>query len=779
MNSHSFRTALRNLVRFKSYTVISLVGLVIGLASVFVISAWTIQELQYDRSHDQAGTIYMVITDIKDNNGNVSTVPETPAPLADELKEKIPELENSCHFIYLYGGRILQIAENRFMETGIAADARLFDILSIPLVAGSANSLEETNTILLSEKLADKLFPAQEAIGQSLLFDKDKPLIVRGIIKDLPENSSLQFDYIIPYELPYGVSVEWWQLSDATYIKIRPEAEFNKIKSMAQEVWRERITDDQFNLDLFPITKLRYGARFEFFNAEHGNSQNLFIFNCISILILILSCLNYINLVSAAFIKRKDGVIIKRVNGASTGSLIGDYLSESLLLSVLAWLLAVPFSILLYQLFQTILEVKIDIHNLILSLAAGFFLSLFLIGFLSGIFPGIMTASIQPSIRGHEKGYSFISQRRWRNVFIVSQFILSISLVIGSLVIVKQTRYLRSFEVGYERENIMQIVLPRKKVQDFQALKEELTAYPLIESVCFAGSSPVYLPPIIMSEAWTWKGLAEDSHTSIYGITVDQDYLKIFQIPILEGRFFSPSKTDVDKVIINEKLAGLLGFSDPLGETMARGEKVYEIIGVVKDFHFQHLSNNVQPLLFRYSDSNTKLFIKMIEPSKQVLDQIQDRMMKFSEEPFAYDFVTDKYDELYRNEFKLTKATVGFTLLSIVLSCIGLIGLISYTTETRTREIGIRKVNGASIPQILMLLNMGIIKWILLGVLFSWILSWMALNRWLEGFTNRITLDWWFFVSGALIILLLTIITISFQTWKAAKRNPAEAVKYE
>jgi putative ABC transport system permease protein len=338
---------------------------------------------------------------------------------------------------------------------------------------------------------------------------------------------------------------------------------------------------------------------------------------------------------------------------------------------------------------------------------------------------------------------------------------------------------LRNFEVGYERENIMQIILPRNEVQDFQALKDELEANPLIESACFAGSSPVYLPPIIMSEGWTWKGLEEGSHTSIYGISVDHDYLKVFGIPILEGRFFSALKTDVDKVVINEKLAGLLDFSDPLGETMTRGEHVYEIIGVVKDFHFQHLSNTIQPLLFRYRDSGTKLFVRMNEPSGQVPGQVQAKLKQFSDQPFVYEFVADKYDELYRNESKLAKAVVVFTLLTMILSCIGLIGLISYTTETRTREIGIRKVCGASISQILFLLNTGIIKWILLGVLLSWILSWMALSRWLQGFASRTTLDGWFFVLGAFTILILTVITVSLQSWKAASRNPAEAIKYE
>lgn len=779
MYSQNLRAALRNLIRFKSHTVISLVGLVIGLASVFVISAWTIQELRYDRFHKQAGTIYMVTTDIKDQNGNVTTVPETPAPLAEELKEKIPELENSCHFIYLYGGRLFELADHRFMETGIAADARLFEILSIPLVAGKAASLEEPNTIMLSEKLAEKLFPAQEALGQSLLFDKDKALVVRGIIENLPENSSLQFDYIIPYALPFGISQEWWQLSDATYIKIRPEADFNKTKALAQDVWRERITDDQYSLDLIPITQLRYGARFEFFNAEHGSRQNLFIFNCVSILILILSCLNYINLVSASFIKRTDEVVIKRVNGASTGSLIGGFISESLLLSITAWLMAVPFSILLYHLFESILEVNIAIHYLHFSLAAGFFISLAFIGFLSGVYPGLMMSSIQPSIRGGEKRYSFISQRRWRNVFIISQVVLSISLTIGSLVIIKQTGYLRSFEVGYTKDNIIQIVLPRERAKDFQGLKDDLKANPQIECICLAGSSPVHLHPIFTSEGWTWKGLAAGTHTSIYNISVDHNYLKVFQIPLTEGRFFSSSKTDLDKVVINGKLADLLGFADPVGKRMVRGEKQYEIIGVVKDFHFQHLSNKVQPFLFLYSDSRSKMFIKLIEPSSQMLEQIQNKLVKFSDLPFRYEFISDQYEELYSNESKLTMAILIFTLLTIILSCIGLIGLISYTTETRTREIGIRKVCGASIPQILVLLNMGLLRWILLGVLISWILSWIALNRWLESFANRIRLDWWLFVLGAFMILFLTMLTVSFQSWKAAVRNPADALRNE
>ena len=776
---HNISAAFRNLFRFKNQSAISLVGLVLGLACVYVISAWTIQELQYDRFHMQPENIYMVTTDIKDANGNSNTLPETPPPLAEALKASIPEIEHSFHFIYLYGGRLIHVEDQRFKETGIAADPDLFDVLNFQLIAGSLTALEEPNSILLTENLAKKLFPRQEPVGQSLVFGKDKALIVGGIIKDIPENSSLQFDYIIPYELPYGISQEWWQLSDATFIKTRAGADIEKTKRMAQEVFRKHITDDQYNLNLIPITKLRFGAKFDFFNAQHGSYTMLLVFIGIAGLILILACLNYINLVSANYIKRRDEVIIKKINGASIKSLIGYFISESIVLSIVAWLFSIPVSRIFIHFFESILEVEISIPYLYLSLVAGFFVSLFVVGIISGIYPAIMTSSIAPSITQSKTSNSHRSQGRWKNVFVLYQFVLSISLTIACLAIIKQTNYLKSFEVGYEKDNIIQIMLPREKVQEFQSLRNNLMANPNIIDICFAGASPVNLTPINSTENWTWKGLSEGTHTSIYPSYADHNYLKIFQIPLIEGRYFSSTGRDLDKVVINEKLAGLMGFPEPIGQILTRGENQYEIIGMVKDFHFQHLSNNIHPLMFMYSVSKPKMFVKTNNQSKQVLEQIQNIFLNFSDEPYNYDFVADQYDELYKDEFKLTIAILVFTILAIVLSCIGLIGLITFSTETRTKEIGIRKVCGASTREMLKLLNMSVIRWLLLGFVISCIIAWIGLNKWLESFANRIALDWWIFILGAFIILVLTALTVSLQTWRAATRNPAEALRSE
>jgi putative ABC transport system permease protein len=448
-------------------------------------------------------------------------------------------------------------------------------------------------------------------------------------------------------------------------------------------------------------------------------------------------------------------------------------------LSLVAWLFSIPVSMIFIHFFESILEVKISLSYLNVSLAAGFFVSLLVVGIISGIYPAIMTSSIAPSITGGKTNISHHSQGRWKNAFVLYQFVLSISLTIACLVIIKQTNFLKSFEVGYEKDNIIQIMLPREKVQEFQSLRNNLMANPDIVEICFAGASPVNLSPINSTENWTWKGLGEGTHTSIYPIYGDHNYLKIFQIPLIEGRYFSSSGTNQDKVVINERLAGLMGFSDPIGQILTRGENQYEIIGMVKDFHFQHLSNDIHPLIFMYSDSKPKMFIKTNIQSKELLEQIQNIFLNFSDEPYNYDFVTDQYDELYKDELMLTIAILVFTILTIILSCIGLIGLITFSTETRTKEIGIRKVCGASTGEMLKLLNIAVIRWFLLGFVLSCVLSWIGLNRWLERFANRITLDWSIFILGASIILLITALTVSLQIWRAATRNPAEALRSE
>ena len=489
--------------------------------------------------------------------------------------------------------------------------------------------------------------------------------------------------------------------------------------------------------------------------------------------------MNYINLVAANYLKRRHEVTIKKIHGASIHSLIMYFISESVVMSVIAWILAVPVTLAVMHVFESILEVNISLSNIYLSLGAGFPVSLLLVGFISGLYPAVKTSSFVPSLAGGKIHRSPRVQGRWKSAFVLYQFVLSISLAIASLAIVQQARYLQRFEVGYEKYNIIQVSAPRSKVQEFHAMRNSLMADADIHDLSFAGASPVHLPPISSTEGWTWRGLPEGTHTSFYSIHSDHNYLNIFQIQLKEGRFFSSDGTDLDKIVINEKLADLTGFTEPLGQILSRGENQYEIIGVVKDFHFQHLSNDISPLFFRYSNSGNKLFIKPNKRSDFGLDQIRDMFVNFSDEPLHYDFVADMYDVLYKNEDKLSTAILVFTLLAIILSCIGLLGLITFTTERKTREVGIRKVNGAGAWEMILWLNRGVIRWYMIGLVISCAGTWIGLNKWLENFANRIALGWWIFFLGAIIILVLALLTVSFQTWNAATRNPAVTLRSE
>ncbi len=777
MFKYNIKTAFRNVFRFKSHTIFSLLGLTISLACVFVITAWTIQELQYDRFHHQPESIYMATTEMKDNTGNIITFPETPTILAQELKDKIPAIEQSFHIMYLYGNRIIKSGNNSFEEAGIAADSKMLEVLNFPLLEGSINNLDDPNAIFITEKLAKKLFPNEIPIGKVVIYRKEKTLTVRGIIKDIPENSSLKFDFLVAYQIEMGNNPTWWPCSDATFIKIASNTDIAKTKQMASAIWRENVTDKQYNINFIPISKLRYGANFEVFNAKHGNYLKLYSFIGIALLILILASLNYINLLSAYSIKRSGEIGIRKVNGASSSNILKYFLAESVIHSIIASILAIVLSVVFIRLFQLLLDINIVSKYLIISYISGTIGSMFIVGLISGLYPALITSSFSPFSKVQRSNSSH--QNNVRNVFILSQFILSITLTIACLVIIRQTNYLNKFDLGYDSHNIVKAYLPPQESKDFETIKNNLLSNPNIEQVSFASVSPVNLSSFFATKNWEWEGLTKGSETSVYRLFVDNNYLDVFKIPLHKGRGFSASKTDKDKVIINEKFASLLGFNDPIGKIVSQGENKYEIIGVVKNFHFQNLSNNIQPLLFMYSDKENRIFVKISHNTEQSLNAIKKQFAQFYDQPFSYNFVDDELKELYINENKISVGIMVFTILAIILSCIGLIGLVMFNTESKTKEIGVRKVCGAKIVEIVILLNENILKWFLVGFFVSITLSWFLMTKWLENFAFRISLSWWIFVSGAFIVLIITAFTVSWQTWKAARTNPVDSLKYE
>ena len=508
---YQFIAAFKHISQFKSHTVFSLIGLALGLACVFIISAWTIQELRYDRFHHQPKQIYMVTTDIKDNTGNVSAFPETPQPLAAELASRIPQIEKAFHFLYLYGGRNIETEEHTFKENGIAADSDFLEVLNFKLISGSKNELNNLNTILLSQGLAEKLFPGQNPINQELVYKEDQVLVVKGIFKNCPDNSSLQFDFLISYEAEYGITTEWFQLSDATFIKLLPSADPDEVHSLMRQVWRENVPYEEYDIGITSIADLRYGADFEFFNAEHGHGDRnkLYLFMGVAALILILACLNYLILSSANAMKRGKDIWIRKVHGASAGAIGTDFIFESVLLSLLAWGAAALIAILGLALFEDLIGIVISPAYFYTCIGIGLVASILIVGVATGFYPAIQAGSLVlfRSKAGSSKGIRF--QGNLRQIFVGSQFILSIALTISGLVILRQADFMKHFDSGYASSNIVEFTFPADSDSIYDASRDWLNAHPDIEGFSFASTSPVNLTVLNTQQGYRWEGLEE------------------------------------------------------------------------------------------------------------------------------------------------------------------------------------------------------------------------------------------------------------------------------
>lgn len=765
---------------FRHHHIYSLFGLALGLACVFIISAWTLQELQFDRFHHQPKRIYMVTTDVKDNTGNFSIFPETPQPLATELSRQIPQIEKAFHFLYLYGGRNIESAGQSYMEFGIAADSDFLEVLNFKLLSGSIRELDQLNTIFLSQDFAKKLFPGSDPINQELIYQEDQVLEVKGVFKNCPMNSSLQFDFLISYETEFPGTTGWHQLSDATFIRLKSSADPDLVLPLMKKIWRENLPYEEYDLGMISIADLRYGADFEFFNAEHGHGDRnkLYLFIGVAALILILACLNYLILSSANAMKREKEIWIRKVHGASPGAISSTFIYESVLLSIMAWVIAALISILGIRAFEHLIGIVISPTYFYTCIFIGLFLSILIVGVSTGFYPAVQ-AGTQVLVSSEGGGRTGIRlQRHLRQTFVGSQFMLSIALTISGLVVFRQAGFMKHFDSGYATGNIVEFSLPAKSDSIQGVVKDWIKERPEVTSFSFANQSPVHLTVLNTRQDYRWEGLEGTAHTSIFQIYTDEQYIQVFEIPLMKGRFFLPSDDGMGRIVINETLAAMMGQADPLGQVIRRGDQAYEVIGVVRDFNFQHLSNEIRPLLMMYRSPARNLYVRFRPEGDQVVEMIQEKKSSMSGSPVRFSYISDMRDNLYTGESQILAAIMFFTVLCIMLSGLGLVGLVSHNAAERRREIAIRKVYGATSGNLMISQHLRMFSMFLPGAFFGSILAWGIMSRWMENYAYRNGIEAWVFVAGPGIILGFAMLSISYQTWKASRQSPAISLEY-
>ena len=798
MISNYLKTAIRVLFRQKSYSAINIGGLAIGISVCILILTYVLYELSYDKFHEKSEQIYRVCVDAN-IGGTPMDLALTSGPMGPALVEDFPEVLNQTR-IFQTGRKILVSRdENKFYEGNFYyADSTFFRIFSFNLIRGEADKvLVAPNSIVLTEKLARKYFNEVDPIGKVLRINDNSNFTITGIVADVPSNSHFQFDALFSVSTVNGnpqFGLEsWGAVSKSTYILLDKDVDYLAFQDKFKDFEERHMSNLKqanviFKLYLQPLTNIHLHSKLRGELGTNGDIKYIYIFSAIAIFILIIACINYMNLASARSFKRAKEVGMRKIHGAIKGQLIRQFLGESVLLSFIALIISVVIVKVSLPGFSDLVLSQgtlIGFNNLLIILLFFLFLTI-VVGLLAGSYPAFYLSSFKPisalkggGIVGKKKSYV-------RNVLVVLQFTIATVLIICTGIIYSQLNYMNHKDLGFNKENKMVIDLRNQNlISKIETLKAEFKGLTAVKNVSIATGLP---GSIVNGTGYFPEGKDPNTPIIMFNLTTDEDFFNTFEMQFVEGRGFSKENgTDSLTVVINQTLQKQMGWDEPIGKIIRTNptredSKAYKVIGVVKDFHYTSLLDEIGPLLLHYYPSRTNTLILNLNESnsQSQIEQVRAKWDELVPEmPLEYSFVKENFERRYLSYLKMGKLFTTFSLIAIFIACIGLFGLASFLTEIRTKEIGIRKVNGASVLAIVRLLNMEFVKWVLIANVIAWPTAYYFMSDWVQNFSYRIEVTWYYFVIGAIISLFIALITVSYQTIVAASRNPVQSLKYE
>ena len=777
---NNFKISLRNLWKNKSTSIINLIGLTVALTSVTFIAIWVHHELSFDKFNKKFKNIYMVASEWKYSDGKSDFIMETPTPLGPYLKDNFPEVIQSTRFEKQFGGRFLEVDNIKFLEQGFAIEPSFFDIFTVDFVSGDSKTITNNpNSILISQRLANKLFGKDSPLNKPITFytnaEETKQYEVCGVYKNMPDNSSLQHDFLIPVFI--SEPNNWFAFGESTFLLLPNEIDEANLNEKIAQFYDYDKLGFEINWYLHPLKDMHFQSDFQQFVYHPGAIQYVYIFTIAGIFILLIAVLNFMSLVSVLSTNRLKESGIRKILGASKRKIIFLFLAEPFILVSLSLI----FTFLLIAIFQPSFNELSDstfvgIHQntfVLLSLI----LSGLVIASISGIVPGIFIASFEPSDALKQKKKSAGSS--YRKYLVAFQFTLAIVLMSSTFLIHKQLNYIFHKDLGFNKENIIHVPLKGKMGENYALLKQKLLTYPNVEEV--TNGSPIFSSGVEFP-GWTWDSINKDEKHSIAKIEADNDFIKTFHLEIVQGDNFQLANNNNYKVIINEEAAKVMNMGNPISQHIQLKDKDYEIIGVVKNFHSRHFSNKIRPLMLTYGEGGHNLFIqyKNDNDKAKIIALTNSEYDKFNPEfPFEYHFFADEFTATYRNEQKMLNLLSYFVVVAFFILGFGLYTLSKQLAISKTKEIGIRKVNGAKVSEILFMLNKDFVKWVVVAFVIATPIAYFAMNKWLENFAYKTTLSWWIFALAGLLVLGIVLFTVSWQSWRAANRNPVEALRYE
>ncbi|MGZ3776439.1 MAG: ABC transporter permease [Mucilaginibacter sp.] len=820
------KVAWRNLTRNKASSIINIGGLAIGLACVMLIGMYVKDEFGYDSFFKDSQRIYRV--NIHEKMGNVEfTAAHTPPPVGQALFSNFPEIESYTR-IFKPGNKVIHSVangtKNSFTEKSLlSVDSNFLQFFSYEVIAGDrATCLNGPNKAVLTERAALKYFGSKDAIGKSLVFDEySTPFTVTAILKDIPEQSSLQFDVLqstsgIPSIKHFTWSWVW--LQTGTYVKLKPgvstdPANIQKLMSRFPAMVRVQAATafkrigapfdefikkgGQYKVLLQPIADVHlHSANIGNRYFVQGDIKYIYIFSAVALFIILLACINFMNLATAQSSKRGKEVGIRKVLGSERKSLMGQFLAEAFLYTFFAALFALFIVVMSLPAFNQLASKSLSFDKFLNWWTIGGLLVIItLTALLAGSYPAFYLTSFKPVTvlkgRGDFKvsGSSFFT----RNALVVFQFWVSTVLMICTIIVYKQLKYNQSKDLGFDRENVVVIGDADRLGGSKESFRQELTHIPGIASASISTSAPAtqlsfedgYVP-----EADIANATAPEKNIDLASYIVDESFVPTLKLKLIEGRNFSKDFTDSASVILNETAAKVMGWKNPMGKhiTYPGGDNTkFTVVGIVKDFNTESLHEAVMPFALFYTTSktytvNTSYITARIKPGdySKTIDAVTAVWKKFKpDNPFEYSFMDEDFDALYKTDQTMGKVFGTFAGLSIAVACLGLLGLAMYTAERRTKEIGIRKVLGASVENIVTMLSKDLIKLVIIASVIAFPVAWYAMNIWLQDFAYPTDMNWWIFGLAAFITMIIARATVSFQSIKAALMNPVNSLRSE
>jgi putative ABC transport system permease protein len=807
MFKNYLKIAIRNLWKNKGFSAINIFGLASGLAICLLIIFYVNNELGYDQYNTKADRIYRIDGDLR-FGGNHFVIAQAPDPMGPTLKQDFPQVEQYVRFRNHGGIMVKKGNENVEEDKVVYTDSTLFSVFTLPMIQGDpSTALTEPNSVVITESTAKKYFNSTDVVGKSMIFGDTGNYKITGVIKDIPKQSHFHFDFFISMygQLSSYEINQWTSNNFNTYIVLKKGTDADNLSSQLNgfvmryvaPVFKSLdITEEEFkkqgnylHYNLMPLEKIHLYSNRSGELEANGNIEYVYIFSLIAFFILLIACVNFMNLSTARSANRAKEVGVRKVLGSLRKNLVTQFLSESILISFISLALALVIAALLLPYFNQ-LSGKDMTLNLFLKpwLLPAAILLMIVVGLIAGSYPAFYLSSFKPVqvLKGKlAKGF----KSSWlRSGLVVFQFSISIILVIGTLVIYTQLNYIRNKDIGFDRSRVLIIKNTDALGSQAKAFEDEIKKLNGVENGTMTG----YLPTAgWRSDSPLFPDATTDTKNAVSTQIwrIDENYIPTLGMKMAEGRNFSIDfPTDSSAIIINEAAARLLGFKDLLNRPLyymndfpKKDLTKYHIIGIVKDFNFNTLREVVTPLCFLYQPQNSSIAFRIHSANMPVLiSMIENKFKELApEQPFSYSFMDEDFNKTYSDEQRMGGISMTFSVLAILIACLGLLGLITFAAEQRAKEIGIRKVLGANGRDIVSMLSKDFLKLVLIASLIAIPLAWWAMNKWLQGFAYRIEISWWILVSAALLAIFIALLTIFYQAIKAAIANPVKSLRSE